>query len=47
MKEHKFCRYRFFKWLIVQAVKDKKLYWLLWGIILALCFAGSRMADLL
>lgn len=46
MKEHS-CKYRFWRWLITLATANKKVYWLLWGMIavMAICaykfgFAG-------
>lgn len=33
------CKYKFRKWLINKALKNKPLYWLLWGflVVLGIC----------
>ena len=46
MQKHKNCRYKFLKWLITKAVENKKVYWLLWGILAAMCVAGINIAEL-
>ena len=46
-EEHKNCRYRFWKWLIEQALNHKRVYWLLWGALIALRIAGHGIGELL
>ena len=31
--EHKNCRYRFWRWLIEKACRNRRIYWLLWGLL--------------
>ena len=31
--EHKNCRYRFWTWLIRLALRHRRIYWLLWGVL--------------
>lgn len=47
MEEHENCRYRFWKWLIEQALKHKRVYWLLWGVLAAIFAAGINLAELI
>ncbi len=47
--EHKNCRYRFWRWLIGLALKNRRVYWLLWGMlaVLAICAWRFGLAGLL
>ncbi|MBP3545597.1 MAG: hypothetical protein J6K16_00510 [Alphaproteobacteria bacterium] len=45
MTEHQNCCYKFWRWLFALAIKHKKIYWLLWGMILALCLAGRDVLS--
>lgn len=36
------CKYRFWRWLIKTALKNKKVYWLLWGVLVILAICAWR-----
>lgn len=42
MTEHADCKYKFWKWLITFGTTNKKVYWLLWGIIFAITVAAFK-----
>ncbi len=46
MKKHKNCRYLFWRWLITKSLQHRKIYWLLWGILAAICALGINIAEL-
>lgn len=42
MTEHDNCKYNFWKWLITFGTTNKKVYWLLWGLIAAVMIAAFK-----
>lgn len=46
MEDHKNCRYRFLKWLVRTALRYKSIYWLLWGMLIAVCAIGFNIKEL-
>lgn len=49
MKEHHQCRYHFWRWLICLAMKNSRIYWLLWGmlVVVAICAWQFGLAGVL
>ena len=46
MEEHENCRYRFFKWIVRMALRHRRIYWLLWGLIAVLFAVGVNIKEL-
>ena len=41
MEEHQ-CKYKFWRWVLTKAIKNPKVYWLLWGLIAVLGVCAWR-----
>lgn len=41
-EQHTNCKYSFWKWLIKFATQNKKIYWLLWGLVIAVIVAAFK-----
>lgn len=46
MEDHQNCRYHFFKWLVRMALRHRRIYWLLWGILAVIMAVGFNVKDL-
>lgn len=40
--EHTNCKYSFWKWLVQYATKNQRIYWLLWGLLVALIVCAYK-----
>ena len=40
--KHKNCRYRFLRWLIEKACHSRRIYWLLWGVLVVVGICAWR-----
>ena len=41
-ENHQGCRYCFWRWLIKAALKHRKIYWLLWGMLAVVAICAWR-----